>query len=771
MTTRQARLDVIANTKKYQAELAKLPGFTDKKAANMAAAMSKHHMKMQLKAVSASKKAAKEAAGSWQSSMATAGGVISAQLIQDFARSVVGIGQETARLRNHITDMSGQTALASDTLAGLRTAAMLGGDDLDKLASGLKAYPKILQDFADGTGEGKAALERLGFEQKDAQKMLDDTDGSFKEVIKRLQEVPGAGQKAALYTKIFGESGGTLGQVLGDIPLEQYIAMTEQFGDSAGPGAAASAEQWQIAQTRLGFALEQSRGQLSDFLNLSGNLESFTFGAVVLKEIFAGLFGELIENVGHAGSAVSAFFAGDFAGAKAAAAEIQSQKAAWADIKAETYEVAKAFHTQTAALKGTADSAAEATRELAKTSAEEAKLRKETAAAAKALAKQQAEWKKAKAERAKAEAAEAAALDQKYAALEQLADMERQARSDTLSETQKINAAYVKEQAAIRKLAIEAGSAKSATEALAASEARRDRDLQVALEAQAEGYRDLAAELEEVQADLTSKLSDMWTDYVTKAVNGFMQAFDIADQLGQELLQRNYDRISKEVDAEKKTRGELRDEKLQAIEDIKNAESRYEEWQAQGRLKSIKGELQAQRKIVKARKKALKRAAKAQKAAALLSIGVNTAAAIMMAFAIFGPPPSPPGIAAAAAAGATGAVQAGLAATEPLPKYHAGSLSSGGRRLSMGGDERIGVFRDGELTLNQRASQKAGGDLVRDVNAEGSAVRQPLMVRFDLARRTLQTAFIDGVRNPGPMSDVIWNSGEDFGFVNPYGGG
>ena len=69
------------------------------------------------------------------------------------------------------------------------------------------------------------------------------------------------------------------------------------------------------------------------------------------------------------------------------------------------------------------------------------------------------------------------------------------------------------------------------------------------------------------------------------------------------------------------------------------------------------------------------KAYKQEKALALVQVAINTALAITKAIATFAPPPSPVGIAAIAAAGITGATQAALIASQPMPQRKKGGYN------------------------------------------------------------------------------------------------
>jgi hypothetical protein len=71
---------------------------------------------------------------------------------------------------------------------------------------------------------------------------------------------------------------------------------------------------------------------------------------------------------------------------------------------------------------------------------------------------------------------------------------------------------------------------------------------------------------------------------------------------------------------------------------------------------------------------------------ALVRIAIDTAAAIIKAIAMFGPPPSPLGIAGISTASGLGLLQAGIVATRPIPKFAKGTKKAPGG-LSLVGEE------------------------------------------------------------------------------------
>ena len=170
------------------------------------------------------------------------------------------------------------------------------------------------------------------------------------------------------------------------------------------------------------------------------------------------------------------------------------------------------------------------------------------------------------------------------------------------------------------------------------------------------------------------------------------------------------------VDNERTKRNTLRDERIALIEQLRSTEDEATRANLRVRLKANEVELQARRKNVKQRKSSAKALFGAEKAAALSGVVFKTAQAIMQAFALFGPPPSPPGIISAGIATAAGILQGGLIAAEKPPQFHSGFTAG----FSTGPDERNAILTAGESVLSSRATENIGRERVDAMNQTGN---------------------------------------------------
>lgn len=201
------------------------------------------------------------------------------------ASAVLGLQREIFDLRNELGDLSGQTALSTETLAALRVAAGSTNETLSSFAGGLRRFSKQMNDASTGTGEALDAFEALGIEVANVDGTLRDADAVFQETIRALQQTENETLRAALAADIFGRSGVKLTQALGDIPLEAFNERARVFGTDVGPEAIKAAQEWQSAMEDLGLVTQSVKGLIADAFGLSTqvNVAALTDGFALLR--------------------------------------------------------------------------------------------------------------------------------------------------------------------------------------------------------------------------------------------------------------------------------------------------------------------------------------------------------------------------------------------------------------------------------------------------------------------------------------------------------
>jgi hypothetical protein len=143
-----------------------------------------------------------------------------------------------------------------------------------------------------------------------------------------------------------------------------------------------------------------------------------------------------------------------------------------------------------------------------------------------------------------------------------------------------------------------------------------------------------------------------------------------------------------------------------------------------------------------------------QQRAALAQVEISTTLAVLKAFEVFGPPPSPAGIFAAGAAAAQGIASGVTVAMQQPPSFFSGGIVPGNR-----GDAVQATLHGGEPVLNTMAADNLGPDIIAALNAG-----------------------LDPLKGMGGGTTVVQIDGRDVasrvmrrtkqrpaGFVSPYG--
>jgi len=304
---RSVVLSVQADIRDLQAELAKMPGISEKEAKKMVRSLNRQLQKAEKEA----KRTAAASKQAWGDFLKVASGAILGAGV-----AVGKFGQEVADLRNELTDMSTRTGIAADTLAGLRLAAEGSGQDFSGLSRVLTKLPVVLGDVERETKRTVDAFAALEVETHETSGELREGDAIFRDVIGSLSEMEGKTGKAAAAADLFGASGTKLLQAFaGAGPLDDFVTLATEFGVGVGPDAAKAAGDWQRSMAELDNSLDGAKARLIDTLDVAGLVDGFTLGFVFMGQFVATTFNEIIERAGLVAGALSAMLSGDFSSA------------------------------------------------------------------------------------------------------------------------------------------------------------------------------------------------------------------------------------------------------------------------------------------------------------------------------------------------------------------------------------------------------------------------------------------------------------------------
>ena len=750
--SRNVHVRIVAQTDEYIRKMRSVGKFTEKELAREAKKHSAHLRKVHRAAELAAIKGAKNAASNWDVAFKTVATAIGAYLINGFGQAALQIGQEVADLRNELGDLSAATGISTEALSGLRLAAKQNGKELQNLLAGVRGFPKRLGDMALGTGEAKIAFEELGITSEDAAAMLDDTDGAFRQIVRSLQAVESDGKRAEMATRIFGEAGLDLMQVLGDRSLEEFTATAARFGADVGPKAIESAQKWQRSSALLQTALDGAKGAIFDTV-----AESKAFNNAVQNSIKTTVFwANLVTNL------ATTFDRWDLVNPIGRIKEVvEGMRRA----RIQTMLYMQSLNDAVAANQEFGGSGRDGFDELA-----------EGAAGADDRAKE---------------------VGQR---LDKLMKISNDAALALKTDAEKMEIAYLDVQLQIDELAAGypelANAAAQAQENLTKKHAAETAERrQTEIDEAAAAFQDLAdmtddvlGAFDQVADEIHEKRMNQikeWTEATFLALNliGDIAGF-FADQQAEQ-AQARLDDQKKEIEELREAREQAADaheatldalaERQRNIDQMDSASARRA---AQERLdadkaaaeqadeirqKAFEADLEREKTALREAKKAVRQAARAQKQAAIMGVLVNTSEAILKGFALGGPPPSPVGIMMAATAAATGAFELAAIHSQPLPSAHSGAFISP--------DEMPMMLRANEAVLNQRAAADIGGRAAIEALNRGEGMA-PIVVQSVVDGRVVSEVVARQLATRrGPLHNLIAAGRAPAGQISPYAGG
>ncbi len=718
MATRESiELALIGDITSYQKAAGKIPGVTDKEAEKAAKAFVKRMRRGQINAALEAKKAAKSAGQSWTEAGKEAAkgfGIAFAAVGAAIGTGVV-LANELAAVRREITSLSQATSINIDTLAGLRFAAGRAGEEFSEVAGGLEDFGEKMFDAANGGGAAEEAFQLLGFSAEDLQGRMDDVDGVLREVIQGMQETEDGALKNTIQQQLWGDAGNALAVSLGNIPLEEFVQGAKDFGVDFGPEAVAQSEAWTRAMNELSSSTQGAAADLFDFFEIGTRAEGFSLGIFTLATFFKEAAKEIIRNATEIIRVTAAIATGQFALAKSiieTQQALNNESSAMDRILLSTVLASKAFFDLRTSEDEIAEGAKKGADELGKLKDEEEKAAKAADELRKAFAKLTEEEKTAR---------------------EALIDIIGTLTEDQLTAEEEVAAARLKaiqqieeQEAALRKLG-RAGidvalELKIAELARIEAADRAERDLAGLRKTNAKESADLEFEANEIGLAGIAKIDEAQAEAAELEKERKAEALEFAQEIAGQILdlavqgfQFGQEILANEIAEDKAARDKLRDSRLDIIEQIKNTEDEAGKAALRVELDNINAGIQARRAEIRQRKKAAKALFIGEKAAAISGVVFNTAQAILKAFALFGPPPSPPGIASAALAGAAGAIQVGQIVSQKPPQFHTGFTAG----FSAGPDERAAILTAGESVLASRATENLGRANVDSLNRTG----------------------------------------------------
>jgi len=232
---KEIRLSIKANTAKFEEQLKKLPGVTDKEAKKMARQFARQFDK----AEQAAKKSSRQMANSYKGSFGKMGKaakdfqkVLAAGVFASAAAGVFKLANSASEYVDKVGLMSRQTGLTSETLIGLEFAAEAAGGNIDELKEGLNALTQKAGMASRKGGEAAAIFKDIGVSVNDANGNLRSADEIFRDTINALSGLSSTSDKASVALELFGGGGAKVAAILADGTgsLDEWTAKAREAG-------------------------------------------------------------------------------------------------------------------------------------------------------------------------------------------------------------------------------------------------------------------------------------------------------------------------------------------------------------------------------------------------------------------------------------------------------------------------------------------------------------------------------------------------------------
>lgn len=766
--SRDIRLSVIGETRKYQAAMAQIPGITQREAARAAVRFERELSRAQAAAAKEAEKAARNAIKAWDLVGPAVAASLSVDAIKAAGGFVLDFASNTFEARTEILNLAEATSISTETLAGLEVGVGRVGGNFEEVLGSVEDFGERLFDFSIGAGEAKEAFELLGFTAEEAKARYTDVDGVFRDVLERMGQMEDGALKNAVAQQLFSDAGNRLNAVFANTTLDEQIALAREYGLVVDDEAAASTREWNAAMSELKGVLGGTATELLDFLNLGQHIRNFALGFVFLREAGVAAFDVLIRRAGEFTEIFRLLSEGELVKANEAWLEFGgTADDALREVNKRATDAAREYFKLTQAVDLTTGATGRQTRAVGQLSDQLKKQQQAAAKAAAARAKQLAE-----------EERQMAAI---LSANDAIGRTHADATADILSGEEKIQAAF---DARIDSLldAVEAGGSQDAANAaFAEAEARRIRDLANLEKDRIKKQRDLEWELDQFLMESIAERHRESTRLREEEMQQLLETTTMVQEFAalqiaafQGVADFFAASSAREVETHKSKLDRLQGQRRDYINEIKRTDDEAARNAARQAKVEVEAKIEAERtKLAEARKSA-RNAALAQRAGAIFAVGVDSAAAAIKSFAMFGAPPSPVGIAAAAASGLAGAAAIASIISEPLPSFFGGGGRTSARSSRLSGDgSYLATLHPEERVLNARATRALGDEVVSALN-EGLAPLQGLQGGGGgdvyLGAHRVGSVMAHQMRRASSLSRAAADAGRD-GRRFIYGGG
>lgn len=183
------------------------------------------------------------------------GGVLSARMFATFIGQSLKAADETAKLARRLDT-------TTEFLTQMQHAAQLSGVEFTTFTKSLEGMTRRAGEAAIGLGESRIAFLQLGIDAKKFSAL--NAEQQFVALTKALSAVRNASQRAALASKLFGEQGAALLNIIDQGPeaLAAMRAESDRLGKTLKTSTAEAAERANDSMTRMKASMQSLTNQV-----------------------------------------------------------------------------------------------------------------------------------------------------------------------------------------------------------------------------------------------------------------------------------------------------------------------------------------------------------------------------------------------------------------------------------------------------------------------------------------------------------------------------
>lgn len=208
------------------------------------------------------------------------------------AGGLLAFAQRAASIGADLDDLSQRTGIGVEKLQEWGYAAKMNGVAPAEFNKSLEVLSRNIGLSANGVGESVEVFKSLGVSLKDSTGKIRPAGAVFEELVSKLDKIKSPAERAALASKLFGDSGAKL------IPLMQGEWRTLENGQQVWVSAAQRLEELAAKKRRFGLVTQEQAAASALFMDQWDNIgEALTGLSTVIGATLLPLFGPVLEGM------------------------------------------------------------------------------------------------------------------------------------------------------------------------------------------------------------------------------------------------------------------------------------------------------------------------------------------------------------------------------------------------------------------------------------------------------------------------------------------